>query len=206
MYAFLAAVMIAAQSATSPSTEQEQPAPVAATSVLTAAPCCTLAKLTPLALTIKEPLDSDKARIGQSFALRLAEPVTLAEGFTIPAGVEGVGEVIHAAKSRAMGKPGELVLAARYLDWNGTRIPLRSFRFGKQRGQDNVTKAAVVGAVVSVWISTFITGGEVRVPAGADAWAKVAADIHFNQPAAAGSLVSAPVAAAPVNSSQGGEK
>jgi hypothetical protein len=206
MYAFLAAALFAAQSVAIPPETPVQATPSASVGVAPT-PCCTLVKLTPVALTIGEQLDSDKSRIGQSFSFRLAEPITVADGLTIPAGTPGVGEVVHAAKSRAMGKAGELVLAARYLDWNGTRIPLRSFRFGKQHGKDNATTAAVVGVVVSAWLTPFITGGEVRIPAGTDASAKVAAETSVTPPAVpVAPAFPAPDPAVADNNSQGGEK
>ena len=142
-------------------------------------PCCELRTLTPVFLTIAEPLDSDKSQIGQYFRLTLRQPLEIAAGFTIPAGTTGAGQVVHAAKSRAMGKAGELVLAARYLDFQGVRIPLRSLRYGSGQGKDNVDTAAIVGFAVSALITPFITGGEVRIPAGTDVWAKVAADVTF---------------------------
>ncbi len=94
-----------------------------------------------------------------------------------------------------MGKAGELILAARYLEYQGTRIPLRSLRYGQGRGKDNVGTAAVVGFAVSPIITPFITGGEVRVPAGAEALAKVAADTKIDhaklsQPAAQAASIS----------------
>ncbi len=147
--------------------------------------CCVLAKLTPVFLTIDEPLDSDKVRIGQSFKLSLSHPLHVADGLIIPAGTPGAGEVVHAAKSRAMGKAGELVLAARYLDYQGTRIALRSLRYGRGQGKDNVGTAVIVGFAVSALITPFITGGEVRIPAGADVSAKVAADVPFPRAAPA---------------------
>jgi hypothetical protein len=144
-----------------------------------------LAKLTPVFLKIDEPLDSDKSKIGQRFKLSLAHPLEIARGVIVPAGTSGAGEVVHAAKSRAMGKAGELVLAARYLDYQGTRIPLRSLRYGKGQGKDNVDTTMWVGLAVGGLITPFITGGEVRIPAGADVWAKVAADVPFAPPAPA---------------------
>lgn len=162
----------AAEQATSPAifVPVAPPAPVE---------CCVLSKLTPVFLTIDEPLDSDKSKIGQRFKLSLSHPLQLAGGLIVPAGTQAVGEVVHAAKSRAMGKAGELVLAARYLDYQGAHIPLRSLRYGKGQGKDNAETAAIVGMVVSAWITPFITGGEVRIPAGTDVWAKTASDVSF---------------------------
>lgn len=207
MYGFVAVAIAAAQGlvpASGGGTGDQLP-PVAVSEAAPAT-CCVLGKLTPVVLAIAEPIESDKATIGQRFAIQLAEPLTVGSGLVIPAGTNGVGEVVHAAKSRAMGKAGELLLAARYLDWNGTRIPLRSLRFGKPQGQDNATTAAIVGIAVSSLISPFITGGEVRIPAGASAWAKVAEDIGFASPDEAIAAPSQPIAAAVTNEPQPGGK
>jgi len=167
-----------AQVATNPS-PLHTPEPVQPATPPAPAECCMLAKLTPVFLTIDEPLDSDKSKIGQRFKLSLSQPLQLAGDVIIPAGTPGGGDVVHAAKSRAMGKAGELVLAARYLDYQGVRIPLRSLRYGKGQGKDNAETAAIVGIAVSALITPFITGGEVRIPAGTDVWAKTAADVSF---------------------------
>ncbi len=164
-----------------------------------AAPCCTLRALTPVFLTIDEPLASAQAAIGQYFKLSLRQPLEMGGGVTIPAGTTGAGQVVHAGKSRAMGKAGELVLAARYLDYQGTRIPLRSLRYGKGQGKDNVETTMWVGLAVSALVTPFITGGEVRIPAGADVWAKVASDVTF--PAAASAL-QAPALIIPTDSTK----
>jgi hypothetical protein len=177
----------AAHPAPTPSAIDPASPPAALVPPATPAPvvCCVLAKLTPVFLKVDEPLDSDKSKIGQRFKLSLAHPLDVAKGVTIPAGTAGAGEVVHAAKSRAMGKAGELVLAARFLDYQGTRIPLRSLRYGKGQGKDNVDTTMWVGLAVGGLITPFITGGEVRIPAGADVWAKVAADVPFAPPAQA---------------------
>ncbi|HVL29757.1 MAG TPA: hypothetical protein VM326_03460 [Sphingomicrobium sp.] len=147
-------------------------------------PCCLLRALTPVFLNVDEPLASDEAAIGQYFKLSLRQPLEIAAGVTIPAGTTGAGQVVHAAKSRAMGKAGELVLAARHLDFAGVRIPLRSLRYGSGQGKDNAETAAIVGIAVSALITPFITGGEVRIPAGTEVWAKVAADVAIPPSAA----------------------
>lgn len=198
----LAAAFLAAASATLVSAQTTAPVPSSPAGEISAEPiapmsqatplvvpapleCCVLAKLTPVFLTIGEPLDSDKSKIGHRFALTLRHPLEIAGGVVIPAGTPGIGEVVHAAKSRAMGKAGELVLAARYLDYQGTRIPLRSLRYGKGQGKDNVDTAVIIGFAVSALITPFITGGEVRIPAGTDVWAKTATDVPFPRAAPA---------------------
>jgi hypothetical protein len=68
-----------------------------------------------------------------------------------PAGTPGVGEVVHAAHASFGGKAGELILAVRYLELNGTRIPLRSLPIRTQTGprqQRGRHHRAMVSAVV----------------------------------------------------------
>lgn len=191
----LAAAQTAASGSSSPAPEAHlAPAPTTPLTVVTPLPaCCLLPKMTAVYLAIDEPVASDRATVGQRFKIRLSSPIFVAEGLTIPAGTVGEGEIVHAAKSRAMGKAGELLLAARYLDHQGTRIPLRSFRFGRPQGKDNADTAVIVGIAVSALLTPFITGGEVRIPAGAEAWAKVAVDTTFPSPLAASPTPAAPV-------------
>lgn len=143
--------------------------------------CCTVKSLTAIRIAITNPIASNGVSTGQLFAFTLAEPIPLDGGHSIPAGTPGQGEVVHAAHSGMAGKAGELVLAARYLNYQGTRIPLRSMRFGKGgKDQTGTANAIAIGtAVVAPLAGIFalaITGGEVRIPAGAIAEAKVAAD------------------------------
>jgi len=134
-------------------------------------------------IEILDAVNSRDSHSRDSFALRLAEPLVV-EGRTLaPAGTPGVGEVVHAARARAGGKAGELILAARYLDLNGTRIPLRSLRYGPSQGRDNsgaVNTGAMVAAAVLPIASLagyLIAGGEVRIPGGTRAHAQTAADV-----------------------------
>lgn len=147
--------------------------------------CCVIKALTPVRLAITLPIASDTASTGQLFAFTLSAPILLDGGHSIPAGTPGQGEVVHAAHSGMAGKAGELVLAARFLDFQGSRIPLRSMRFGNA-GKDKTGTAnaiAIGTAVVAPLAGVFalaITGGEVRIPAGAIADAKISADTRID--------------------------
>jgi len=157
--------------------------PAAAQEAPAAAPCCTVPARTPVMIEILDSLSSRESSNGQSFRLRLAAPLVLDGHVLLPAGTEGIGEVVHAARARAMGKAGELILAARYLQHGETRIALRTLRFGSNQGRDNsgtVNTIAVAssGTVPVVgMVGYFIAGGEVRVPAGSRATAQTAAEL-----------------------------
>jgi len=134
---------------------------------------------TPVILAIDAPLTSKTSKIGDTFPIRLIEAVTSSTGeVLIPIGARGQGEVIHAAKARALGKPGEMILAARYLQCGDTRIPLGHFKFGG-RGDDHST-AIMAGMVAGGLVAAplmFLSGGEMMVPAGTSANAKITADV-----------------------------
>jgi hypothetical protein len=131
-------------------------------------------------IEILATLNSRLSKIGDHFPIRLATPIDIGSGPQIPAGAEGSGDVVHAAKSGFGGKPGELVLAVRYLDYHGTRIPLRSLTFVDERGKDRGGTAfavAVAGGLIGGVVAMFITGGEVNIPAGTIAYAKTSAPV-----------------------------
>jgi hypothetical protein len=182
---YFAPAIAAAMLCCAPATAQDgQPvaAEAPATAPAEAAACCTVPALTPIEIEIAENVSSNTSRTRQNFAFRLAEPLTVDGQVVAAAGTRGVGEVVHAAKSGIGGKAGELILAARYLELDGQRVPLRSLRYGRSQGKDSsgtvgiaTSAAAAVVPVVAV-VGFLITGGEVRIPEGTRATAKIAAD------------------------------
>jgi len=166
---------VAAQDVTAP------PAPVvsaAVTSIETpATACCVAAAGTVIDLEVVPLLSTKTVKRGDKFEIRLAEPIVLEGQTLLPAGVTGLGEVVHAAGSSFGGKPGELILAARFLQHGDQRIPLKGMKLGVA-GRDNAA-LALAGSMV-VGLLMFIPGGEVQLPAGSRANAKLAADVTLS--------------------------
>lgn len=171
-----------------------EPVPAAASPDVPAAPppspsaaCPSDAKcipaLTVVTVKIGATLGSKLSVSGQAFPITLAEPITVDGQQLIPAGVTGMGEVVHAKKT-GVGVGGELVLAARYLDFNGQQIKLRSMQVGG-KGKDNQALTFAVGATVGL-PALFIRGKHIEVPEGSLATAKIAAQVVLPQPQAAG--------------------
>lgn len=163
----------------------------------------TLAKLTPVVIEILEPLGSKTSKSLDSFSIRLAEPIVVEGAVVLPAGSEGQGEVVHAKKAGGMGAAGELVLAARWLDVGGAQMRLRSMELiereqGKDRtGTVNAINVASAASPLPIGlIGYFIGGGNIDIPAGTLASAKLAAD--FDVPKLADADASQPDAEIPV--------
>lgn len=153
-----------------------------------AAPACqhAIPALTPIVVETLVDLGSAVSRSLDTFPIRLAEPVVVDGHEVLPAGSTGEGEVVHAKKSGGSGTPGELVLAARWLDACGTRLRLRSMHVALA-GQGavatvNAINAGAALAPVPIGLVGFaIRGRNVLYPAGTRATAKIA--VRFEPPA-----------------------
>lgn len=132
--------------------------PVAATGAVVLPPD------TPIDFEITDQLGSKRSRTGEAFHFRLLNPIVVQGMAVIPEGTTGIGEVVHAARARAMGKAGELILAARYIDMPGARVALRGFRFG--RSGDMRTDTAFAVGIVGGLLAAFVVGGEIEIPPG----------------------------------------
>lgn len=136
--------------------------------------------LTVIQLRVLDPVTSKTAVAGQAVRLELAKPVYLTPELGLAEGTPVEGIVIHAAKSGMGGKAGELLIGAKRISLGGEiEIPLRSFKLGPARGQNNegvAMAAAVAGGAIGGVAAMFITGGSAEVPAGMAANAKTSVD------------------------------
>lgn len=156
--------------------------PPAVTPAITPAPCCKLPALTPVELQFVDAASSRTSKPGEMVALKLAEPLTIDGRVVAPAGSHAMAEIIQASKSSLMGKAGELTFAARWVEINGARVPLKRFGFGRSQGNDPsgtllaLNTAAAVALPVAAVALIFVSGGNVDIKAGARAHAVVAAE------------------------------
>lgn len=156
-----------------PATPPEEPTSGTATdTVVPPSTSITIPALTRVEIEIQAEIGSNTSKSGDKFPLRLATPLMADGREAIPAGVSGMGEVVHAKKSGAAGAAGELVLAARYLEVDGRRLKLRSLRLvpiGR-----NFTQAAGAAAQGISFFAFLIKGGQAVVPPGTVVEAKTA--------------------------------
>lgn len=155
-----------------------------------------IARGTEVLVAVDTALSSKTAHIGEQFPIRLAEPLRDGGRVVLRAGTAGIGEVVHAAKAGMAGRAGELILTVRYIGCGDTHIPLGHFHLsgvGKDLSKSAAgVNSAVAGASVlapvaglGTVIALAIPGGQMVVPAGAQAHAKVTADTILNEEAVA---------------------
>lgn len=134
-------------------------------------------------ISVEGRVGSKISATGDIFPIRLARAIEVDGIEVVPAGLHGAGQVVHAKKGGMGGAPGELVLVARYLDYDGRRLELRSFRFADEgdeilnRGSDNEGLANV--ASVAVGLGFLVNGGNTTIEPGTLAVAKIRNDEVF---------------------------
>lgn len=169
-----------------PAVEQAAEAPAASPEAAQAEEPAVLVlpKAYEIVIAIDAQVGSKISTAGQMFPIRLAQAVEMDGTTLLPAGITGEGQVVHAKKAGMAGSAGELILAARYLDYAGRRIELRSFRFIEEgdeilsRGQNNVDLASATNAAIGP-LGFFIGGGNTTIEPGTLATAKTKNDESF---------------------------
>ncbi|WP_395777734.1 hypothetical protein [Aquidulcibacter sp.] len=144
-----------------------------------AAPAASIASIpagTPMDIEITELLSTKTSKVGDRFALKLAQPLKIGDKIVVPAGILGTGEVIDVGKPGIGGKPGKLVIAGRFLTLNGTTIGIRGLQLRPIGGEDRSNVVMATSFVPYLGMASFlIQGGHVEIPAGAWATAKLTA-------------------------------
>lgn len=130
-----------------------------------------------IVLEFTEGLSSRANTLGQLFGLRLAEPIVVNGEIAVPAGILGGGEVIDAHRSGMGGRQGVLNVSGRYIEVGGQRVRIRGMQVlaaGEDNTREAVNTAIIVGGAVGATIGILIQGGEVEIPVGTRANARIA--------------------------------
>ncbi len=161
-----------------PAAPLPSPAPITSAPVAGAPAPAVVPAGTKVVVEIAVPVSTTTVKRGDTFAIRLVSAITFNGRVIVPAGANGVGQVVDAAPSGALGRPAKLLLAARYIEFNGAHLALHGMRLGAAGEDQTATIAAATAFVPYVGILTlFMHGGEIDVPAGTLAEAKLAADL-----------------------------
>lgn len=145
-------------------------------------------KGTPITIEITDLVTTKTALRDDFFNIKLASPVVLNGETIIPAGITGKGQVVDSGKPRSGGGSAQLVIAARYLEYNGQQIPIRGLKLdmtSKDRSSTSIglSSVASLAGPAGALAGFFVSGGHMEVPAGTLASAKLGIDyIISNEP------------------------
>ena len=129
---------------------------------------------TELVIRFEDALSSKTSVQGDRFSISLADDVTLSDGFVIPAGYRGVGEVTNAAKSGMLGRGGELNVRFDYIKIGETKLRLRGSQGREGQG---ALGATIVLTVLFGPLGLLMKGKNIEVPRGQTVTAFVDADV-----------------------------
>ncbi|MGH8050338.1 MAG: hypothetical protein ACREPB_06755 [Arenimonas sp.] len=137
---------------------------------------------TPVRFTLDTEISSKTAMPGNQFQLKVSEDLVINGIVAIPGGTPATGEIIHAQKAGGFGKPGELLLAIRYIDLHGQQIKMRSFQPLQGKSNSNAVMATSFVPYVGLFAG-FIQGGQIVMPENTLVQALVASEtsIHLQQ-------------------------
>ncbi|KAF0116773.1 MAG: hypothetical protein FD163_894 [Hyphomonadaceae bacterium] len=141
---------------------------------------------TPILVEITDLISTRTAKRDDMFNLRLVAPILLNDVIVIPEGTIGKGQIVDAGLPGMGGKPGKLVLAARYLEFEGRQIPIRGLNMDMS-ARDNSGPAVFLtaaGGVAGGVVGLIVTGGHMEVQPGTRARARIG--VNFVPAATAG--------------------
>jgi hypothetical protein len=145
--------------------------------------CCVLSEGTALAVQVVDAVGSGKAKAGDRIAIRLAAPVIVDGQVVLPAGTPGVGHVVQASGAGLGGKGAKLVVSADSLTVGGGIVPLGGLQLtGTGKDHSMAADLASLGGWISMplgFVGFAVTGGEIEIPAGTNAAAKVARTVDL---------------------------
>ena len=145
--------------------------------------CCVLPEGTAVAVQLVDSVGTRSAKAGDRIAIRLAAPVIVAGQVVLPAGTPGLGHVVQASGPGLGGKGAKLVVSADSLTVGGGTVPLGGLQL-TGTGKDHSTAAdlASLGGWISMplgFVGFAVTGGDIEIPAGTNAAAKVSRTVDL---------------------------
>ncbi|MDO8295700.1 MAG: hypothetical protein Q7T19_04580 [Caulobacter sp.] len=155
---------------------------VGAPSAPMASPSITTVRLpagTRIEIELVDGLSSGTSSLGDRFAIQLVEPISIEGSVVVAGGATGEGEVIDVARAGIGGKQGKLIISGRFLDLDGRRVRIRGMSL-LASGKSRVDLAT--GLMLTPYVglaAVIIPGGDIEIPAGTRATARLAEDVEL---------------------------
>lgn len=161
-----------------PGAAAEAQAQAQAQASATVAGCACIPAGTIVDLEILETLNSAQHKRGDRFRMKLSAPVEIEGATALLAETPAVGEIVHASPGRGGGKPGELLIAARFVDDGERQVPLRGLKLGVSgKSTAGLAFGVAMAAGPLAPFALFIRGREIEIPSGTLVHARLAADV-----------------------------
>jgi len=158
-----AALVVALSTAAIPAVAQDGSAPAPAAAA-TDAPALMLPAGTQITVANNSEVNSTEHRAGHIFPLTVAQDVRVGDTIVVPRGTRAMAEITWRTGRGSFGKSGKLNFSVRYLDFNGTRVPV----IGSFRQEGEGSTMATGGAILLAGLigGALVTGSRARIPAG----------------------------------------
>ncbi|HEY5723749.1 MAG TPA: hypothetical protein VIT45_15665 [Allosphingosinicella sp.] len=143
----------------------EQAQPVEAVAAVAPAPVmAVLPANTEIPLSLNETISSKTHRLGDKVALTVAQDVKVDGVVLIPQGTRAVGQVTRRSNRGSFGKSGKMDVTFRYIDLDGTQIPVE----GRHHQEGSGNTAAAIGAMVAAGVvgGLMVKGKSAKVEQG----------------------------------------
>lgn len=160
-----AAAMAQEAPAAAPVAVEQTAQPVEAVAAVAPAPVmAVLPANTEIPLSLNETISSKTHRLGDKVALTVAQDVKVDGVVLIPQGTRAVGQVTRRSNRGSFGKSGKMDVTFRYIDLDGTQIPVE----GRHHQEGSGNTAAAIGAMVAVGVvgGLMVKGKSAKVEQG----------------------------------------
>jgi len=146
-------------------------------------PCCRAPAGSLVAVRLTDKIVASKVHPGDAFAITLAAPLIVDGQVVLPAGTPGVGRVVQSSGPGFGGKGAKLVVSADYLTVQGGRVPLQGMQLtGTGKDRSLAADLASLGGWISMplgFVGFAVPGGDIEIPAGTAAAAKLARSVSL---------------------------
>jgi hypothetical protein len=150
--------------AAAPAAVEQAAAPVETVAVAPAPVSAVLPANTEIPVSLNETISSKTHRLGDQVALTVAQDVKVDGHVLIPQGTRAIGQVTRRSNRGSFGKSGKMDVTFRYIDLDGTKIPVE----GEHHQEGSGNTAAAIGAMVAVGVvgGLMVKGKSAKVEQG----------------------------------------
>lgn len=156
---------VAAFAQEAPAAAVEEAQPVEAAPAVAPAPVsAVLPANTEIPLSLNEAISSKTHRLGDQVSLTVAQDVKVGDQILIPQGTRAIGQITRRSNRGSFGKSGKMDVTFRYIDLDGTKIPVE----GRHHQEGSGNTAAAIGAMVAVGVvgGLMVKGKSAKVEQG----------------------------------------